>query len=161
VKEIPLVNGRGVAIVDDEDFDLLSQHRWYLKKGKRTSYALTYIAGRGKYMHRLLRPEVHIVDHKDGNGLNNQKENFRACTSGQNQTNSAPRFGRRFKGVYRERGQFYAAIRRDGRLRRLGSYATEEEAARRYDQAALIAWGEFARLNFPMQQQAAALDEAA
>lgn len=59
----------------------------------------------------------------------------------------------RYKGIGRvrkgTRRRWYAQIAVAGRRRVVGYYDDEEQAARAYDAAALAAWGEFARLNFP------------
>src|SRR5690349_18607697 len=87
------------AQVDDEDYDFLMQWRWYAIKATKEElnfYAVTTInQGRGKrqkmiQMHRLLMsltdPKI-IVDHKDGDGLNNQRNNLRLCSFSQNSAN--------------------------------------------------------------------------
>lgn len=158
MREIPLANGRGVALVDDEDYDRLMQHSWYLQSGR---YAAATFGNRGHLMHRVIlgNPDMPHIDHIDGNGLNNQKSNLRACTASQNQHNRRPKNNRRsrYKGVT-VRGQraFCAEIRLDGRSTHLGYFRTEEEAARAYDETARERFGEFARLNFPREGEQAA-----
>jgi AP2 domain len=100
-------------------------------------------------MHKLLTgyPKT---DHRDGDGLNNQRYNLRETTDAQNGANTGPRTGR-YKGVHRYEGQglWRAQIQVNGIKNHIGVYSSEESAARAYDQAALAIWGEFARLNFP------------
>ena len=156
--EIPLIGqGAGlVALVDDADFAALAGHRWRLdarKDGMR--YAKT---GREHpvRMHVLImgRPGV---DHRDGDGLNNQRSNLRFASALEQQGNRRKqRRGvttSRFKGVYREKRcplrPWAAVIRVSGKMRGLGYYADEEDAARAYDAAAREVFGEFALLNFP------------
>jgi hypothetical protein len=106
----------------------------------------------------MREPEGLVVDHINGNRLDNRKSNLRACTVAQNSQNrrkpvknyagGAPTS--KFKGVYRRRQKptkWYAAIRVAGRSQFLGSFDTETEAARAYNMAATEAWGEYAGLN--------------
>lgn len=158
-----------VALVDDADYDLVMQYRWYVWERTRSNgsidgpYAITRSAicgGRRQNlkMHRLLMPGALQVDHKNGDGLDCQRSNLRVASDSQNRGNERKRHsynGRRtssrFKGVYwgkRER-KWVAQIGVNGRHRGLGSFADETAAARAYDAAALEAWGEFACVNFP------------
>ena len=88
-------------MVDDQDYELLSKYKWYEAKGRYTSYANTSVIIDGKRktlsMHRmLLQPESYlVVDHKDGNGLNNQRDNIWICTLSQNGRNRKPRQSKR------------------------------------------------------------------
>lgn len=150
MKEIPLTNG-GVALVDDEDFESVCLHRWTLHKG----YVSTCINRRRRKLHQILIPDRNLLDHRNGNKLDNRRENLREATNQQNVWNSKARPGSSsFKGVSRTDGRWGAKIKRDGKSKSLGSYATEEEAALAYDRAAEELFGEFARLNFPDRRDA-------
>lgn len=100
VAYIPLTKGK-VAIVDHEDWALLSQYKWRVSTAKRkdgsvrTYYAITRVDGRHTYMHRLLMkpPDGLVVDHRDGNGLNNTKDNLRIATRGENNSNKHTKLG--------------------------------------------------------------------
>jgi hypothetical protein len=90
------------------------------------------------------------VDHINGNGLDNRRENLRVGTRAQNLANTGSRVGTsRFKGVSfcRRTGRWKAQITVDGRNQNLGRYDTQEEAALVYNVAAKQTWGEFAALN--------------
>lgn len=152
-----------IALVDDEDYDLVMQHRWrvYEKTGpgrRRTNgpYAWTAIRrsdGRRTfpYMHSLITGYLR-TDHVNGDGLDNTRGNLRPATNSQNGANQRPVEGctSRYKGVCWHQGRSWLAqIKVDGHHRNLGYFADEDEAARAYDASALAAWGTYARLNFP------------
>jgi hypothetical protein len=89
-----------------------------------------------------------LVDHTDGDGLNSRRSNLRQATRSQNAANSRPYARRRsqYKGLRQERnGSWTARVQR----RHVGTFKTEEAAARAYDIEAARTFGEFARLNFP------------
>jgi len=150
VKRIPLGGGL-YAYVDAADYEWLSQYSWSYRAG----YAGCRIKGKTVLMHRLIMntPKGKVVDHVDGNRLNNCRANMRNCTPGENRCNQAKHIGSvsRYKGVfYLERtGRYYAKIRQRGKEYWLGCFDDEVEAARAYDRKAVELFGEFARLNFP------------
>jgi AP2 domain len=158
---IPLGNNRGVAVVDIQDFELVSQYPWHVHKKSHTNYARRtwYEDGRhgSQYMHQLITGYKE-TDHEDGDGLNNRRSNLRDATSAQNNANRSPRPGcsSKYKGVHwrRDGGKWCAKIKIAGRQQYLGRYAVEEDAARAYDAAAFELWGAYALLNrdhFPGQ----------
>lgn len=101
MREIPLTKGK-VAMVDDSDYEFLNQWKWYANEIKGIWYAFRGVrlpkTGFRQYgkvvqvaMHRQLigtNGRWDIIDHKDGNGLNNQKSNLRICTNSENLRNS-------------------------------------------------------------------------
>lgn len=150
--------GRYLVAVDMDDLPLVQEANWSVSRGKHTHY----VRGRLKSnpsqtvsLHRLILnpPDGMVVDHIDGNGLNNTRANLRVCTVRQNNRNSHVLRGKnRYRGVhYIARTQLWQVkIRVDGgRHLYIGSFKTEEEAALAYDRAAVIHHGEFASLNFP------------
>ncbi len=155
MKLIPLTQGKS-AIVDDDQYDFLMQWKWHAAKCSNTFYARRKTWKDGKevivYMHRVIanNPDTDlIVDHADGNGLNNTYTNIRICTISQNQMNRFSRRTNQFKGVS-ERGTsgiFRARIRKDGKLIHLGNFKTQIDAANCYDLAAKNLFGDFARTN--------------
>jgi hypothetical protein len=159
---IPL--SRGLAtMVDDEDYEHLNQFKWYAQSGKRgTFYAARHAPSGPKkhdliFMHRAilgLSPEQ-FGDHINGDGLDNQRHNLRPATRSQNARNAKKRIDgltSPYKGVsWTTRERRWRAVIQSPPKKYcdLGFYRSEEEAARAYDVAADIIFGEFARLNFP------------
>lgn len=154
MKLIPLSQG-AFAKVDDEDYDGLSKHRWYLA-------CKTYAARNKKVrkkritilMHReLIKVNSKMqIDHINGDGLDNRKANLRICTKAQNAKNSKGRkhhTSSKFKGVakHTEADGFRCSIVLNRKKIYLGSFRTEEAAALAYNEAAIKYHGEFARLN--------------
>ena len=157
MKKIYLTRGH-IALVDDEDYEYINSFHWGIKASLNTFYANRYIRIDNKrtvtYMHHILIPSskrLH-VDHKDGNGLNNQKSNLRICTTQENLRNMkkvAPATSK-FKGVHlhRQTNKWRAVIKWEGKPKHLGLYLNEEDAAKAYDKAAEELFGKFCRLNF-------------
>ncbi len=150
MKQIPLPNGM-IALVDDEDYERVSAHRWRAKQGRKT----WYVRSRRLLLHRLileLTGSTPRVDHKDGNGLNNTRLNLRRATASQNQRNRGPTVANKsgYKGVYRptNRRRWTAGIKDKDRTLYLGTFESPEDAARAYDAKARELYGEFARTNF-------------
>jgi hypothetical protein len=168
MREIRLANGRGVAIVDDEDYEMVSAYRWNLYARGNQQYAVARVfmpdgTRTSLRMHRLIMPVAALIDHVDGNGLNNTRANLRAADNATNAFNQGPRISKRgrtsrFKGVSFARGArpadrpWHAAIQAFGRRHFLGSFATPEEAAAAYDAAARQYHGEYAWFNFPQRK---------
>jgi hypothetical protein len=157
-KEVRLGRSSMVALVDDADFDLVSQSRWQVDRNRYTYYAYRpRLVGWPTMMHGLIMGALGI-DHADGNGLNNQRANLRLATGQQNNANRRKRPGTTasiYKGVSRHNGRiakpWIAYIGLNNRTVYLGCFAVEEDAARAYDAAAVEHFGEFALLNLPAE----------
>lgn len=167
MRTIPLHGAKAagrVALVSERDYKFVSLYRWYVweikREGRRTNgpYAVTTINCDGRrvtvFMHKMLTGYAR-TDHRDHDGLNNQRANLRPATSVQNGQNSRPNLRKgssQYKGVYwygRRNNQWFARIRDNGKQVHLGGFRSEEEAALAYDAAALRLHGPYAVLNFP------------
>lgn len=166
MKEIPLTRGK-VAFIDDDDFFLVSLHRWAAAEcwTGRNWYAIRGIKRNGRCisikMHRFIMqvsdPKIH-VDHINHDGLDNRKENLRLVNPSMNLQNSRKfRNGSsRFKGVSFAPKVLHkpwrAYVNKNGKRKNLGYFTTEIEAAVAYNEAAKTLFGEFAFLNpIPME----------
>lgn len=153
MKRIPLTKGQ-YAIVDDEDFEWLSQWKWHALKTSVTYYACHRNRQKYLFMHRIITncPKDSQVDHRNGNGLDNRRDNLRFSTQQQNTQNQRPIKGgtSKYKGVYwdKTRKKWAARITCGYKNHFLGRYKTELEAVHSYDKAALKYFGEFACPNF-------------
>lgn len=157
MRRIPLTQGKQ-ALVDDADYPILSQHRWFYSKG----YAVRMNSRKeGKrrliQMHRVIMnaPAGMEVDHIDGNRSNNTRANLRLCTTQQNRQNchstKSEKSTSLYKGVYlyQRTGRFMARIKHNQKTHYLGYFDTQEEAGRAYDAKARELFGDYAFLNFP------------
>jgi hypothetical protein len=159
-----LANKNMEAIIDASDFQTVNAYCWRaIRRHSNLWYAEATLPGPTKpkiLMHRLilgLGPGIRyrggvIYDHEDGDGLNNRRQNLRPATTQQNVRNgrkTTTQTSSLYKGVRLMGKCWVAEIRRAGK-RYIGSFATQEEAARAYDKAAAEAFGEYARLNFPI-----------
>lgn len=158
MREIPLTQGK-VALVDDEDYDRVIQHKWCAQKIENCWYATTNIRvndiKKPLRMHRLLLGlsfgDKHQVDHLNHNGLDNRRSNLRICTNAENRRNRRPsKKISKYLGVsWRKSNHKWASqITTNNRTINLGSFVREECAALAYDFAALKYHREFANFNF-------------
>jgi len=160
VARIQIVRANGdkfEALLDEADYHFASPFRWSVLRGGASDlwYAWTGIGRSHLKMHVLVMGQVqplHLVDHVNGNGLDNRRCNLRIIHRALNTANMRGKGGEfaPLKGVSRNSNSgFQAEIRIFKKRRYLGTYATPEEAARAYDRAAYSAFGDCARLNFP------------
>lgn len=155
--------GGHAILVDPEDYQRLSQYKWYVLHSGRRSYAIRNAVIDGKHttvsMHREILgfPKDRQIDHINRNGLDNRRENLRVVGPTENCINRD--YSRRNKSGYRgvswyePLGKWRAKVTTNNKSRHLGYFADLEEAARAYDQAAIAHHGPLAQLNFPDEQR--------
>jgi hypothetical protein len=156
-----IITSNGVkTIVDDDDFEVYGKLRW---KCDGVGYVRRNIRVNGKhktvYLHRLVigDPHGYQVDHKNGNKVDNRKENLRKATGSQQRANTRLRKDNPhgLKGVtwIKNNKNWVAQICLKGRHVHLGVFTCKKEAAKAYDRAALKHFGEFACTNFGEQSR--------
>lgn len=152
-KLIPLTQGK-FAIVDDEDFEFLSQWKWSYRKGyaSRADYSEEKVNWNVQMHNTVMPPPAGmIVDHKNRNTLDYRRDNLRFLTDTQNRYNSLRKNKTsQFKGVYwsKDRNKWRSAIRKDGQRFNLGCFDSPVMAAQIYDVKAKELFGDAAYLNF-------------
>jgi HNH endonuclease len=156
---IPLTRGMH-AVVDSADFEKVSGRNWYAHKGHRTYYACAWANGTIDRMHHVILgvPSTVLVDHADGNGLNNCRSNLRLATKSLNGANRRKQRNNTtgYMGVVKQRNKkrelYMAMIECRGKQSIRYGFSTPEGAARARDAMAMAAFGEFATLNFPRER---------
>jgi hypothetical protein len=152
MKTIATKNGYA-AMVDDADYEALNAFQWVGRKIRNVVYAQRKVGGTYALMHRqiLKAPSGVMVDHVNGIGLDNRRENLRLVSNSQNQQNrtKVKAAASRFKGVRfnKRKGKWYAMIRKDGKPKFLGHFDNEDLAARAYNAAAKQLFGPYAKTN--------------
>lgn len=138
-------------LVSDEDCDLLNKYKWQIRKSGNNNYAISSHFGKSILMHRLiLEPNSDmVVDHIDGNGLNNCRENLRIVSQQKNvwistkrKTNKSGYVGVRMESPYMKNGNlkhkpWRAQIKINGKNKCLGLFETAEKASEAYKKAVL------------------------
>ena len=153
MKEIQLTQGK-VALVDDEDYEYLNQWKWHVSNGnyaRRTIY--NFKLCKALFMHREIMKVSKglLVDHINGNSLDNRKLNLRICTNSQNLRNRLKNINNTsgYKGVrlINSTKKWRAQIWLNSKYYHLGLFNNIKDAARAYNAAAIKYHGEFANLN--------------
>lgn len=165
MKKIPVGPNGHFALVDDSDYEFLSQFVWTLTEWRGKQYAKRRARlTQDKHpeygtisMHSLILKGAIEVDHVDGNGLNNQRVNLRPVTHKQNiqgqRVQSRSKSGYRgvtyfpMAGKWLRKKPWRARIKVNGVDRTIGYFQSPEDAARAWNEEALEAWGQYANLN--------------
>lgn len=139
------IGGAKFAKVDDEDYEKLSTVAWFAHVRGNTVYAAPVRSG--VPMHHFVigtKPPI-LIDHVNGDGLDNQKHNLRQCTKAQNAANSRKRRGTssKYKGVTQRKYGWQARLGQEN----LGRFKVQEDAALAYNKAATQKYGEYAKVN--------------
>lgn len=165
MKKIPLTQGY-FAIVDNKDYPTLTRNKWlaYTSPTAKTFYAgrCKIVKGKREFipMHREILGLVYkdgvIVDHKDGDGLNNQRYNLRKVTKGLNGHNcklySSNSTG--YKGVQQISAKKWKTVMRvKKKITWVGAFSNIIDAAKAYDKMAILIYGKSAKLNFPLKRR--------
>lgn len=140
-----------IGFIDSEDFDLVFDNKinldseGYARLGKNRLHRIIY--------QRVINSEIPkglVIDHKNGNKLDNRRYNLRICTISQNNMNQKKTRGTSiYKGVYwnKSKQKWYSQIKVDSKVKYLGLSITEKEAAIKYNNAAILFHGQYALLN--------------
>lgn len=154
-----------VCFVDADQAPILGIWSWYAFHNNGNTYVMRSTSrtvageriGLQQYLHALLCPAKPglVVDHKNGNGLDNRQDNLEPVTSvinthRQRKKKSA---SSKYKGVSLFRGRWRVTLQKDRRQIYIGAFQTEEEAAAAYNQAAVRVFGRYARLNTVIRSQ--------
>lgn len=158
VRKLILTKGK-TAIIDAEDFNRLDKWKWSYKNNGYAVRRQHLGMKEGKQIAKMVMlhreiinvPNGMVIDHINGNGLDNRKVNLRICTHQQNAQNSKKRKGKRskYKGVswFGRKGKWFSRIKVNGKQVCLGYYYDEMGAGCAYDAAAKKYFGQFAKLN--------------
>ena len=149
MREIKLTQGK-TAWVDDDMFEELNQFKWYAHKIRRTYYAdrLIWLPDEKRQItvrmnHSVIGfpPDGFVCDHRDGNGLNNQRQNLRFATYRQNcQNRQNVTFSSKYPGVgwLKRDSKWRAKIKINGISKYLGLFTSEQEAYQAYETAVAL-----------------------
>ena len=142
-QEIQLSQGK-FAIVDDEDYEWLSQWKWCAYRRGCNIYAARMgkkLKGKQETIHMHIeiigKKEGFVTDHINGNGLDNRRENLRHVTRRQNQQNRHNETTSKYPGVsWAKRDRMWTSnIFINGRLKHLGYFNNEADAYNAYCKA--------------------------
>lgn len=137
-------------LIDKEDYEKVMQYNWHISNGAvaahPTAQGNKIILSR--YIMNITDPNI-FVDHINRNKLDNRKENLRLCNNSENLRNRPSTKKGKYKGVSLEKrtGKYYAQIKIYYKIKHLGTFDTEIEAAKAYNEAAKLYHKEFAYLN--------------
>lgn len=149
-----IISDQYFTYIDDEDYKIIKNYKWYITKSNGLEYAITRSCGSTVKMHRLILQvfdrSIH-VDHINHNTLDNRKCNLRSCNIGDNCRNQriCKLNTSGYKGVHKSKNKWRAVIGHNSKHLHIGYFKSKEDAAKAYDEKAKELYGEFAYLNFP------------
>lgn len=152
---IPISKGLE-TIIDIDDYEKLKNAgllRWNAQKCGKRFYVSKNSKNKKIYLHRYIMncPDGFCIDHINGNSLDNRKLNLRICSFRENSRNVKKQS---FKGITKTKnGKYQVQIQHNGRHIVIGVFSVESEAARVYDFAAAMLFGEFANFNFSFSKK--------
>jgi AP2 domain len=137
------------TVVDDDDFESVSQVSWRAVWIRDRFYAAATIDGKTVYLHSWLTG-YEKTDHHNRDSLDNTRVNLRLANDIENQGNRGPNKNNTsgYKGVVFDKSRGNWRAKMAGRTVG-GRFNSPEDAAHAYDEAAQKHFGEFAQLNFP------------
>lgn len=140
-------NEKARTIIDRSDYDKVKSYKWSVFSNYRVADS------QGLFLHDLIINHKGnnniMIDHIDGDGFNNQKQNLRIATCSQNAANCSKRSHNTsgFKGVYKQGNKWMAKVVCKGKQHYFGFYDSILDAAKAYNNGAILLFGEFAKLN--------------
>ncbi len=158
MKELRVVNRKKeefVVLIDDEDFECLKDRKFKVKKCRNNYYCCLYENKKWIYVHRYIMSKhidinTKLIDHKDRNSLNNQKDNLRSSNHTENGAN-CNKYHKNptsvYKGVSKIISGWCCRLKFRGKTICVGVFETERDAAIAYDIEAKKHFGEFAMKN--------------
>lgn len=149
-------NKYGNILFDEDDLELLKPYTWLVRSNK---YVVSSINNKRVPMHRLvmrLNDDGIVIDHINGNPMDNRRCNLRICYQSENCINKVANHKKlhsKYKGVFSATNgrTYFSTIQYHGKQHYLGSFSNEIDAALAYDAAAKEMFGEYAKLNFPTE----------
>lgn len=146
-----------IMLIDDEDYRLITNKCLQLNERHGSSYAYYRVGQKKVWIHKIVMGTRDQIDHINRNSLDNRKSNLRLCNVSENNRNRGKdvnkHFYSKYKGVYKLRDEFCSSIMFNRKVLFLGSYSTEEGAARVYDEAAMFLFKDFCFLNFSYDEE--------
>lgn len=140
------------AIVNDKDYELVSRYRWFYEKSRNNQhtfnhYAMTELRENGKKLRKLRMHSLildhfgkgSVIDHVNGNGLDNRRSNLRICTTRENALNTRRNRHLNKHGVNKFHDRYQSKISMKNKQIHLGTFLTEAEAVAAYQAGQRIA----------------------